>query len=171
MKWWIKPAMVAILVFVVSIFAISGCVGSPTGTELKGKPMPQPQPPVSENTSNETQQKPSLKGGMEGYEIYENKDPFQPLIGKGSATTVTTTTTTTPGGGITTTSATATLLSISPDGTKANISISGTTYSDLKAGDTFAESYKLLSIGTGSVTILYGDNQYTLYLGETLTLK
>lgn len=171
MKWLIKPMMAAILVFILSIFAISGCAGSPTGTQFKSQPVPQPQPSVTDKTSNETQQKPSPKGGMEGYEIYENKDPFQPLVGKGSSTTVTTTTTTTPGGVTTTTSATATLVSVSSDGTKATINISGTPYPDLRAGDTFAGSYKLLSIGTGSVTILYGDNQYTLYLGETLTLK
>jgi hypothetical protein len=99
------------------------------------------------------------------------------LSGPGSATqTVTSTTaaTSTGAGGTTTTTTTTSqsqvkLVSIS--GTTATINVGGTDHTGLVAGNTFAESYRLLTVGSGSVTILFGDNQYTLYLGETLSVK
>ncbi len=152
-------------------FMIAGCGTATTTGEFQKEAAPA-------TTSTGTSSKTTVAAGkIEGYEIYENKDPFQPLYGPGATTrTVTTTTTTTgtaAGGGTTTTTTTAQtqvkLIAISNG--LATINTGGTDYTDLKAGDTFAGSYKVLTIGTGSVTILYGDNQYTLYLGETISVK
>lgn len=107
---------------------------------------------------------------IEGYEIFDIKDPFGPLTGPGSTTQVITTTTTTGTGTQTTSTNQVRLVSI-PSGTTATIDVNGTDYENLRAGDTFAQTFKLLTIGTGSVTVLYGDNQYTLYLGETISVK
>lgn len=151
---------------------MAGCgAATPTGGEFQKETAP------SVKTTEQKTAKTPAPGKIEGFEIYENKDPFQPLSGPGSTTkTVTTTTTTTgtdAGGNTSTTTTTSqaqvTLVSIS--GTTATINAEGTDYPNLSAGSTFAGAYKLISIGTGSVTILYGDNQYTLYLGETISVK
>ena len=151
-------------------FAVAGCSSAPTTGEFQKETAPTSQ---STTTSKST----VTAGKVEGYEIYENKDPFQPLFGPGSTTkTVTTTTTTTGtgGGGATTTTTTTTQTQVrlvSIDNGAATINTGGTDYPNLKAGSTFAGSYKVITIGTGSVTILFGDNQYTLYLGETISVK
>lgn len=167
----LKTRIVAIVIaafLVAAPFIATGCVASPpSGGEFQKETTP------STKKTTETQTvTPTEPGKVEGYEIYENKDPFKPLAGKGSGTTsqTVTTTTTTPGGGTTSTSAQVTLVTI-PLGQSASIEVNGTLYEGLKEGDTFATNFKLISIGTGSVIIQYGDNQYTLYLGEALNVK
>lgn len=162
--------IVSVIAFAISIS--TGCgAATPTGGEFQKETAP------STKTTEQKTVKSTTAGKIEGFEIYENKDPFQPLTGPGSTTrTVTTTTTETETGAGGTTSTTTTtsqaqvrLVSIS--GGTATINVDGVDHANLKAGDTFATAYKLISIGTGSVTILYGDNQYTLYLGETISVK
>ncbi len=162
-------APAAVLFLACSI--ISGCATPTTTGEFQKETAPSSKSTGTPSTTTVT------AGKIEGYEIYENKDPFQPLYGPGATTrtitTTTTTTDTTAGGNTTTTTTTAQtqvkLIAISNG--LATINTGDTDYTDLKAGDTFAGSYKVLTIGTGSVTILYGDNQYTLYLGETISVK
>lgn len=144
---------------------VAGCLRLPTAIEFKPEAPSSAMKEAAEEGSEITLQPPS-KGSIEGYEIYENKDPFQPLTGPGAEQAVTTTTVPTPTG-----LARVTLVSIASDGSSANFTVDGTNYSNVKVGDTFASYFKLISISTGSVVILYGDSQYTLYLGETLTLK
>ncbi len=143
---------------------LSGCTATPEVGTIK-----QEKAPSSSKSTDQAVTK-TAPGKIEGYEIYENNDPFQPKIGPGSSTTVTTTTTTTSTGTTTTTSS-ATLLSVATDLSSATILVDGNTYSNIAQGATFATNYRLLSISAGSVVVMYGDNQYTLYLGQAMTVK
>ncbi len=146
----------------------AGCLASvPSGTEFQKETTPSSKSKSSTTAQTVT---PTPAGKIEGYEIYENKDPFQPLIGAGANTrTLTTTTTDSSGAVVSSTTTTVRLDSIS--GSTANITVNGTPYNNLKVGDSFGGSFKVISIGTGSVVIQFGDNQYTLYLGETINVK
>lgn len=144
---------------------VSGCTSSlPTAGEFQKEPTPTAKSSTGTKTTAKTP-----TGKIEGREIYENRDPFKPLFGQGSTTQTVTTTTTGPTGQVQATSVQVQLVSIT--GSTATINVNGTDYPNIKVGDTFADVFKLLSIGPGSVVILYGDNQYTLYLGETITVK
>lgn len=151
--------------------AVTGCstTSTPTG-EFQKETTPT-------TTTTSTTPAAAVTGKLAGYEIYENKDPFQPLYGPGATTrTVTTTTTTTgTGAGGTTNTTTTTSQSqvrlVSITGSTATINVGDTDYPDLVANSIFAGSFKVVTIGTGSVTIIYGDNQYNLYLGETISVK
>lgn len=166
-----KEKTVAIFVtaaFLIAPLIATGCTAAPpSGGEFQKETTPS-----AKKTTETKQTAKTVPGKVEGYEIYENKDPFQPLVGAGAQTQTqtVTTTTTTPDGGVTSTSAQVKLITI-PLGDSAAIEVNGTLYEGLKVGDTFANNFKLMSIGTGSVIIQYGDNQYTLYLGETLNVK
>jgi uncharacterized lipoprotein YajG len=156
-KIWLVP----IMVIAMAGLMISGCATPPEVGTLKKETAP------SSSKSTDQQTTKPVPGKIEGYEIYENNDPFQPKLGAGASTTVTTTTTSTGG----TTTSSATLVSVSTDLTTATITVNGTTYTDIPQGSTFASNYRLISISAGSVVIMYGDNQYTLYLGQAMTLK
>ncbi len=150
----------------------SGCTSTtPTG-EFQKEVSPTSATKTTPKTTAAT-----TTGKVAGYEIYENKDPFQPLYGPGATTRTITTTSTTTGTGAGGTTSTTTTTSqtqvrlVSINGATATINVGGTDYPDLAVNATFAGSYKVISIGTGSVVIMYGDNQYTLYLGETISVK
>jgi hypothetical protein len=167
-----KPGIFILLVVLLVIVANTGC--SPSST-LNVNFQKETAPASITQAASSTVSKLS-PGKIAGYEIYENKDPFQPLYGPGATTrtiTKTTTTADTTTDGTTTTATTdqVQVKLVAINGTTATINAAGTDYPNLKAGDTFGNSFKLLTIGTGSVTILYGDNQYTLYLGETISVK
>jgi hypothetical protein len=168
-----RPVFFIIFVIVAIAGVNAGCASTGTVTQNFQK---ETAPASTSQTASATVSK-GTAGKIEGFEIYENKDPFQPLYGPGSETrtiTKTTTTTDTTAGGSTNTTTTSEQVQVklvAINGATATINAAGTDYPDLKAGDSFGGSFKLLSIGTGSVTILYGDNQYTLYLGETVSVK
>jgi hypothetical protein len=155
------------------LFAISGCSPASTPTSEFQKEST----PATTSTASTSAPATTAAGKIAGFEIYENKDPFQPLYGPGATTRTVTTSSTTTGtgaGGTTSTTTTTsqtqvTLVSIT--GTSATINVGGTDYPNLAANSVFAGSFKVVSVGTGSVTILFGDNQYTLYLGETVNVK
>lgn len=155
-------------VAIVLAVTMAGCLASPpSGTEFQKETTPSSKSKTSATTQTVTS---TPTGRIAGYEIYENKDPFQPLIGTGASTqTITTTTTDSSGAVVSSSTASVRLDSIAND--TATITVSGTPYANLTAGNTFASSFRLISIGTGSVVVQYGDNQYTLYLGETINVK
>ena len=159
-----KIVLVVVITMTIGL-VLQGCAQPPSGGEFKEETTP------STKTSTEESKKKTTPGKIEGYEIYENQDPFQPKVGEGAGTTVTTATTTTETGQMQTTTAQVSLISISSDGKTATINVDGTEHAGIVAGSEFAGAFQLVSIGTGSVEVLYGDNRYTLYLGETLTLK
>jgi hypothetical protein len=49
----------------------------------------------------------------------------------------------------------------------ASIQVGSTLYK-VKEGETFSTSYKLVSAGTDTATILYGDDSATLKIGESV---
>lgn len=158
-------------VIMISWLAVTWCLaGCGTATTPTGQFQKQSVPSVSSEAEKPQTKTTVAPTKIEGYEIFDIKDPFGPLTGAGSTTQVLTTTTTTGTGTQTTSTNQVKLVSI-PLGTTATIDVNGTYHENLRAGDTFAQAFKLLTIGSGSVTILYGDNQYTLYLGETISVK
>jgi hypothetical protein len=171
MQWDPKNRCAPILTtgFAIALaIAMAGCLATPpSGTEFQKQTTPSSSSKTTSTTQTVT---PTPAGKVAGYEIYENKDPFKPLIGANAQSqTLTTTTTDSSGAVIASSTATARLDSISNN--TATITVNGTPHANLSAGSTFADSFKLISIGTGSVVVQYGDNQYTLYLGETINVK
>ncbi len=96
----------------------------------------------------------------------------------GGATTTTgggETTSTTAGGSTTTTSPDTpagkrvTLLEIRDEGgvREAVLTVDGTTYT-VEVGDTFADDFKVISLGTSSGVFMYRDNVFTLAVGQSI---
>jgi hypothetical protein len=57
------------------------------------------------------------------------------------------------------------------DATVARISVAGQAFDNIAVGQTFADNYKLLSInGDSSATILFGDERFTIYTGQSIYL-
>jgi len=159
-------------VLMLVLLAASGCATSlPSGGEFQKETTPS-----ATKDSNKSDDKVS-SGKVKGLEIYENHDPFQPLTGPGATTQPVTTSTSSSEIGADGETTTTVITSqsqvrlVSIEGSSATIRVEDTDYAGLQAGDTFADSYKLQTIGSGSVSILFGDNQYTLYLGETISVK
>lgn len=101
----------------------------------------------------------------EDFEIYQIKDPFEPLVksssgGSGSGAAA----------GEDQGQSTLTLEDIyTEDSTKyASVDVAGTNYK-VKEGDTFATNYKVVTIGTDSVTLLYGDETIYLEIGSSIS--
>lgn len=161
---------IAILLLAVLAAITSGCSGPSTISGIKTETPPSN---TQTQTTTTTTSKAPVPGNVEGLEIYENNDPFQPKVSDTStssqpaATQSQTPTTGTP----VTTTAQATLDGISGDKQTATISINGQQYANVAVGQKFASSFQLMGIASGSVNILYGDNQYTLALQETITVK
>ena len=64
-----------------------------------------------------------------------------------------------------------TLHSVEEEGSRfvAKISVGDSVFNKLKTGDVFAKNFKVLAIGKeGSVTLLYGDERFTVRLGQTV---
>ncbi|MBI4743619.1 MAG: hypothetical protein HY776_02160 [Actinobacteria bacterium] len=132
-------------------------------------------PPVEQSSSNkeavvqkETPEDKTTEDASseeDSFEIYLIKDPFEPLVkpqsddsGSGS----------TSGGEES--QSTLTLKDIyTEDSTKyTSIDVGETNYK-VKEGDTFATNYKVVTIGTDSVTLLYGDETINLEIGSSIS--
>jgi hypothetical protein len=118
-----------------------------------------------------------------GYQVAQPRDPFQPLQPPPPTTTapgVTTTTqpgTPTTGPGETTT----TTADFQPGGTRvalleireesglrrAVLTVDGVTYT-VGVGDTFADSFKVLSLSDSSGVFQYGDTAFSLAVGQAI---
>jgi hypothetical protein len=133
-----------------------------------------------------------------GFQVSQPRDPFQPLIGSGGGTTTTiddesttttagdgSTTTTTAGDGSTTTttagSTTTTTAGDSPDGIRvvllevrdeggslvAVVEVDGETHT-VGVGDTFAVSFKVISLTESGGVFTFGDSAFTLAVGQSI---
>jgi len=123
-------------------------------------------------------------------QVAQPRDPFAPLTSEPPQTTSTlpgqtTTTATTQPGETTTTavgeSTTTTTEGFVPEGTrvvlleirdeggvdKAVITVDGETYV-VGVGETFAESFKVVSLSESSGVFLYGDSAFTLAIGQAI---
>jgi len=132
-----------------------------------------------------------------GFQVAQPRDPFEPLItspeGEGGETTTTgaggTTTTgaggttTTVAGGTTTTAAggTTTTQGDGPDGIRvkllevrneasgrvAVVEVDGIAYT-VRVGDTFATTFKVVSLTTNGGVFTYGDSAFSLAVGQSI---
>lgn len=120
-------------------------------------------------------------------QVAQPRDPFAPLTSEPGTTSTTApggTTTTQPGATTTTTepgSTTTTTQGFQPQGTrvvlleirdeagvrKAVLTVDGATHV-VGVGDTFAESFKVVSLAESSGVFLYGDSAFTLAVGQAI---
>jgi hypothetical protein len=125
-----------------------------------------------------------------GFQVSQPRDPFEPLVpgggGDGDTTTTTTgggtgttqpgaTTTTQPGG------TTSTTINNDPDGIRvlllevrtengsrvAVVEVDGQTYT-VGVGDTFATSFKVVSLTDNGGVFTFGDSAFTLAVGQSI---
>lgn len=153
---------VFVILIVVAVVILSSGMGEPivsgTGaitTTSTGAPSPST---AETQEATTTVQGPTIS---QDYEVYEYKDPFQPLISRTEEATE----------GASTQDKNM-LLDITTDANGvlyASVRYNGRTY-DVKAGDVLDGSpYKVLVVDPDRVVFLYGDNQITLSIGEELT--
>ena len=132
-----------------------------------------------------------------GFQVSQPRDPFEPLIASGGGPTTTlddeststttgdgSTTTTTGDGSTTTTiagSTTTTTAGDSPDGIRvvllevrdesgslvAVVEVDGETYT-VGVGDTFAVSFKVVSLTESGGVFTFGDSAFTLAVGQSI---
>ncbi|MCB2224689.1 MAG: hypothetical protein KQH83_11030 [Actinobacteria bacterium] len=121
----------------------------------------------------------------ENIQVAQPRDPFAPLTSEPPATTTTLPgqTTTTQAGETTTTEAgaTTTTQGFEPEGTrvvlleirdeagvrKAVLTVDGETHV-VGVGETFADSFKVVSLAESSGVFLYGDSAFTLSVGQAI---
>lgn len=122
-----------------------------------------------------------------GFQVAQPRDPFKPLTSEPPVPTTTvpgqvTTSTVAPGGSTTSTEGTTTTTEgFEPQGTrvvlleireeaglrKAVLTVDGTTYT-VGVGETFAESFKVVSLAESSGVFQYGDSAFTLAVGQAI---
>jgi len=126
---------------------------APTSSEVTVTPVEPPETPLTD--------------------VFTFRDIFEPLAKAPATTSGSTTTSGTPtGGGTTTTSANTILLQdiTSENGEpKAVLVWNGTTYTVGEGEQVDDSAWEVLSIGTDSVVMLYGDVQVTLSIGQAIT--
>jgi len=126
---------------------------------------------VEEKTEEEAVEESSKvkEGETDSFEVYEYKDPFEPLVGESSSSTSGTSTAaseTEPSSGVL-------ILALediyTEDGVKyASIRYGSTVYK-VTEGDRIDDSpYQLISIGEESVILLYGEDQLEVRLGQEI---
>ena len=107
----------------------------------------------------------------ETFEVFEGKDPFRPLVidttaGGGGGPAPSPGATPPPSGG-TDGSQRVTLIDISGSGANrtATVEVNSTEY-QVQEGDTFAESYRVKDLTSTCGTFVFGDEQFTLCVGQ-----
>jgi len=120
------------------------------------------------------------------YQVGQPRDPFEPLVPDATTTTAGGSTTTTTGDGSTTSttaggSTTSTTQDDDPDGTRitllevreeggervAVVRVDDITYT-VGVGDTFATSFKVVSLSENGGVFTYGDSAFTLAVGQSI---
>jgi hypothetical protein len=188
---WIVGAVGLCVLLVAGIaIATSGSNRSGGGIRAQGSTptstapgtTPQTTTPAASKLTIEQVQAPPLS-------IYRRRNPFEPLVNEEAQTTATTITATggaalnvvtvppqlrTDSNGVPETVSTAITLegvTKQADATVARISVAGQVFDNIAVGQTFADNYKLLSIGgDSSATILFGDERFTIYTGQSIYL-
>jgi len=192
-----KRTLVSVLVSLVLVATavasmwLMASAGVFTATEqpIPGAPTTDSTQPAAANSGSERI--------ISGFQVSQPRDPFEPLIvstgggGDGSTTTTiddgSSTTTTTGGDGSTTTtiddgsSTTTTTVGDSPDGIRvvllevreengelvAVVEVDGET-STVGVGDTFATSFKVVSLTETGGVFTFGDSAFTLAVGQSI---
>lgn len=164
-----------ILALMSAAFSLTWWLTAPKVSEVTTQPVSKPTtapPPAPPGTAVEEKD-------ADTFEIYQSKDPFEPLL---ATQTQQPGAPASPGTPISTPGAAPapplagpvgktqiTLMDIYTENNVKFASIQvGSTLYKAKEGETFATNYKLVSAGTDSATILYGDDSATLKIGETI---
>ncbi len=153
-------AAVALLVAGVSgvvWLARSGLLASSHGRPQAGQPVAAAPAQAAETPPGDV---------LGGAQLSQPRDPFRPLISEESP--LTGLPGTGDGGeGFDPTTVTITLVEIRQVGDefRATVTVNGTTY-DVGVGDTFAGLYQVVSLTEDSGVFLFGDNAFTLTVGE-----
>lgn len=109
---------------------------------------------------------PSPTGAPEVFDGFGGKDPFQPLVGDGGGGTPTAQPSPGPTGGPTGGQRVELLDIYTQSGTRyATVEVNQQQYT-VKAGDTFAGSYRVLSLTASCGTFSFGDERFTLCVGQ-----
>jgi len=147
--------IVVILLILINFLSPGGQVEKPEVT----------QPPATKSKESPKTEK---EEETNSFEIYQSKDPFEPLVSPAPAGEVA------PGVPSETQPAGPTKMRVAltdiftEDGVEyATVEVGSTSYK-VKEGDLFASNFKVLSIDSNSVTLLYGDDRITLELGEVV---
>ncbi|MDQ3619512.1 MAG: hypothetical protein M3391_05205 [Actinomycetota bacterium] len=122
---------------------------------------------------------PTKNGPVETFEVFAPKDPFTPLVSVAAASGATADTT---GSGSTDGASTAGGTAAGNDigghsvklvdagtqnGRNARVNVDGTVYT-VDEGERFAENFELVAAQGSCVTMLFGDDQFTLCEGEEI---
>ncbi|MGH2746512.1 MAG: hypothetical protein ACRDKB_01125 [Actinomycetota bacterium] len=136
---------------------------------------PEPEPTEDVAQSNRR------RGRVETFEVFASKDPFDPLVepgGGGGGETLgsaeggkTTGTTTTGGNGTETVGGhrvrVVDVFTANNGEQRAQVQVDGTVFT-VEEGETFADSFQLLSLSGDCATMLFGDDQFTICEGEEI---
>ncbi|HDP69223.1 MAG TPA: hypothetical protein ENN38_00210 [Actinobacteria bacterium] len=175
-----KGRMLAIIIGILSIavvllfiFFIIFSRGQTIDTTVVTKPAADSV--TTEEKTPEAEGKPSENNDemTDGFEVYQYKDPFEPLVVASNSTTTTTT-----GAGTTTTSEAETDSEIQvlvlediyiDDGVEyASIRYGGTVYKVTEGDRVDSSPFQVISIGEESVILLYGEDQLEVKLGQEI---
>ena len=155
-----------------------------TGTEQALPSAPENSPPSTLDVAGGFSDSLALSSG---FQVSQPRDPFKPLVvigGNGGTTTTTDPTGTTQPGGTTTTQpggTTTTTIDDTPAGIRvvllevrdeggtlvAVVEVDGVTYT-VGVGDTFATSFKVISLNDTGGVFTYGDSAFTLAVGQSI---
>lgn len=130
----------------------------------------QPTPRPTTTTSPRPTASPTATSPPRTFEVFEGKDPFRPLVGSGtSGGNGTGGGTTPPPTGGPSDSQRVTLLAINGSGANrtATVRVDSTEYT-VSEGETFAGSYRVKSLTSRCGTFVFGDEQFTLCVGQEI---
>lgn len=150
---------ILVLLVVVYLLVVRGG-GGPEGVTLRA-PTTSPRP---RSTASPT---PSPSGAPEVFEVFEGKDPFEPLVGAPGPTAPPSPGATPPPTGGPSTGQRVELLDIfTESGVRfALVEVDSQEYK-VKAGDTFAGSFRVLSLTARCGNFVFGDERFTLCIGQ-----
>ena len=110
-------------------------------------------------------------------QVFEGKDPFQPLVVSAPGGSTTGSPAPTPtgsitgvnGGGNTNTAVTVTLIDIRKQGgtLKATVDVNGKDYT-AGVGETFAQNFRVLDLSSKCGTFVFGDERFSLCIGQEI---
>jgi hypothetical protein len=186
-SWAPVAAAAALLLLVVLWFALLRGDGDDATAPDAAPPPPAPAPAPLEPEGGGA----GRAGPVETFELFAPRDPFEPLIDEGAASTGTGTGTTpgtggtsdglgdgAPGGGdgngaanggTTVQGHRVQVIDVFRQGgtTRVQVEVDGTVYT-VETGETFAESFQLVSASGRCASFLFGDDQFTLCEGEEI---
>lgn len=140
----------------------SGVLGSVT------VPSDSPSRPIVASAQAQAQEAEPVNVVSGSFQLSQPRDPFRPLVGPGSRGGI-------PGvggsgdGGTFNPANIITLQAVNTVGgeLQATIVVNGTTY-EVGVGDTFASSYKVVSLTTTSGVFMFGDTAFELSVGQQI---